>query len=285
MAKIQQRPVPGTPLWAGEDGVIYDAKGAEVASRLTPKGYRVYTWWQRPYGQKRARGHRLVAMAWHGAAPFRGAPVDHVNRVRDDNRPCNLRWSTDSENNRNRVFKVREERPKLTVVTPPYPVPTGVELEAIPGWEGFLAGSDGRVYSQWKGQRHHHYPVRVLPMFRLKGHLTVAIGVSRHRSLRRVSSLVAAAFLPLEDGRMHPKLIRKNGDIDDTRPENLEYHALPVLTGYNPGNRKLARADILAIRERHDAGEHYRAIAGDYPGVHVMTIRNAALRRTFADVV
>lgn len=41
--------------------------------------------------------HRLVAEAWHGPCP-EGKEVDHINRVRNDNRPENLRYLTRQEN-------------------------------------------------------------------------------------------------------------------------------------------------------------------------------------------
>jgi len=45
------------------------------------------------------RIHRLVAEAFHGPCP-EGCVPDHINRVRDDNRPANLRFITASDNNR-----------------------------------------------------------------------------------------------------------------------------------------------------------------------------------------
>lgn len=41
--------------------------------------------------------HRLVAEAWHGPCP-EGKEVDHINSVRDDNRPQNLCYLTRQEN-------------------------------------------------------------------------------------------------------------------------------------------------------------------------------------------
>lgn len=47
------------------------------------------------------QAHRIVAEAFH-ANPENKPTVDHINRVRTDNRACNLRWATyheQSENN------------------------------------------------------------------------------------------------------------------------------------------------------------------------------------------
>lgn len=48
------------------------------------------------YG-KRQSAHRLIALTWCGGY-FDGAWVDHLNGIRDDNRPENLQWVTPSEN-------------------------------------------------------------------------------------------------------------------------------------------------------------------------------------------
>ena len=53
--------------------------------------------------------HRLVAEAWHGECP-EGLEVDHINRVRDDNRPENLRYVTRAENNANRDLSKKKDK-------------------------------------------------------------------------------------------------------------------------------------------------------------------------------
>lgn len=68
------------------------------------------------YSQIKVRGkkisaHRLVALAWCDGY-FNGAVVDHINGDRRDNRPENLEWVTQGENNarafRNGRLKVYE---------------------------------------------------------------------------------------------------------------------------------------------------------------------------------
>lgn len=42
--------------------------------------------------------HRMVCEAFHGTAPSINHQVDHINRDRGDNRPCNLEWVSPSTN-------------------------------------------------------------------------------------------------------------------------------------------------------------------------------------------
>lgn len=51
--------------------------------------------------QQTKRIHRLVAEAFI-PNPENKATVDHINRIRDDNRLQNLRWASISENSKNR---------------------------------------------------------------------------------------------------------------------------------------------------------------------------------------
>ena len=66
------------------------------------------------YHDDGARQHHtlsvLVATAFHGfGSP--GMTVDHINRNRDDNRVCNLRWATYSEQNINRRKYTKQPKP------------------------------------------------------------------------------------------------------------------------------------------------------------------------------
>ena len=85
-----------------KDGTVW----AEYTKRCTllkgykdKKGYHRYS----IHGQD-IEGHLLVAKKFLGPKPGPDYQVDHINRVRDDNRVENLRWVTRAENCENRIF-------------------------------------------------------------------------------------------------------------------------------------------------------------------------------------
>lgn len=46
--------------------------------------------------------HRLVALAFHGQPLYGKTEINHINGIKDDNRPENLEWVTRSENERHK---------------------------------------------------------------------------------------------------------------------------------------------------------------------------------------
>lgn len=95
---IKQDPVTG--LWCREDGAILmpPSKGR----------FKSFRW---AFGHKHADGycrigykggyyavHRIVCRAFNGLPPKGKPEVDHINRVKDDNRPSNLHWVGRKEN-------------------------------------------------------------------------------------------------------------------------------------------------------------------------------------------
>jgi len=56
--------------------------------------------------QKQYRAHRLAWIFVHGEFPPSGYEIDHINGVRSDNRLCNLRLVTRSQNNMNMTTSV-----------------------------------------------------------------------------------------------------------------------------------------------------------------------------------
>ena len=51
--------------------------------------------------------HRLLGLAFI-PNPLNKPIIDHINRIRDDNRLINLRWATVSENNQNKINNVED---------------------------------------------------------------------------------------------------------------------------------------------------------------------------------
>jgi len=82
----------------GEVWSIKKKKCSLLKGWITKMGYRSYS-----INGKSIEGHRLVAEKYL-PNPENKEQVDHINRVRHDNRVENLRWSTRSENCENRIF-------------------------------------------------------------------------------------------------------------------------------------------------------------------------------------
>ena len=99
--KIKQDPI--TRLWCREDGAVLmpPSKGRFKTFRWTfgcklSNGYKAV--------QRRGKTylvHQMVCRSFSGLAPIDKPFVDHINRIRSDNRPENLHWVDRKENNNN----------------------------------------------------------------------------------------------------------------------------------------------------------------------------------------
>lgn len=88
------------------DGKSELRKGRIIKQRLSVHGYSQHYFSNGTGIRKLMRIHRVVAMAFI-PNPENKPCVDHINTVRTDNRVCNLRWVTHSENNRNPITMTR----------------------------------------------------------------------------------------------------------------------------------------------------------------------------------
>jgi len=98
--KIKQDPI--TKLWCRSDGAVLMPPCRKFPKfRWTfgckvPSGYLHVGYHGKFYGV-----HQIICRAFNGLPPVDKPFVDHINRIRDDNRPSNLRWVDYKENNNN----------------------------------------------------------------------------------------------------------------------------------------------------------------------------------------
>lgn len=92
------KPIPGFDgYFANADGRIFSSKrGRYMRPSTNSSGYKVSI-----LNRKQVLVHRMIALAFIGCPPS-GHQCDHINRIRTDNRLCNLRYVTVSENRMNR---------------------------------------------------------------------------------------------------------------------------------------------------------------------------------------
>jgi len=85
-----------------DDGLIYNENNDRfIKDRKEPTGYmRVGLY--KDGKEKKFLVHRLIALAFI-PNPLNKPCIDHINRIRDDNRIENLRWVTVSENSQNTI--------------------------------------------------------------------------------------------------------------------------------------------------------------------------------------
>ena len=97
---------PNTSTYhARPDGTVW----VEYKKRCKRVGYRHHTGYEYfTMGKKEIAVHRFIAEQ-HIPNPENKEQVDHINRVRHDNRVENLRWTTRKENNENKVWGGSEQ--------------------------------------------------------------------------------------------------------------------------------------------------------------------------------
>jgi hypothetical protein len=111
-----------------------------LAQSRNENGYLSVSLYRGGVGRRRMT-HRLVAEAFLDPDPDRPF-VDHVNAVRDDNRACNLRWVTQSENCRHAVEMGHVDLERLARVGNEARMRKGLEWCSKP-----VVRDDGKTYA------------------------------------------------------------------------------------------------------------------------------------------
>jgi hypothetical protein len=148
----------------------------------------------------------------------------------------------------------------------------------VPGYEGIAAGSDGTLWTLWRGRRRrrlsgeyarmHSYPS-------VAGYLRVAVTEGGKHKTVKVSRLVCTAFHgPPPDGMfcLHNdgnKLNNSAGNLRwGTPADNSRDRDLHGTTAHNRGEKaggvKLSSEDVLQMRLLYDAGKTQEELADKY---------------------
>jgi len=104
--KIEWRKISGFDNYlVSNTGKVKHVKLNRIMKAKTERGYSFVCMRSNDGRNQTKRVHRLVATAFVDN-PNDYPEVDHINRVRTDNRASNLRWNTRSGQNKNKIFKV-----------------------------------------------------------------------------------------------------------------------------------------------------------------------------------
>ena len=90
-----------------EDGLIYNEKRNRFMKELKESNGYMRVKLSKDGKQKNFYVHRLIALTFI-PNPDNKKCIDHINRIRDDNRIENLRWATQKENCQNSISNNEE---------------------------------------------------------------------------------------------------------------------------------------------------------------------------------
>lgn len=122
------------------------------------KGYLIVALTNNAKNKVHAKVHRLVANAFIDN-PENKPQVDHINRIRNDNRVCNLRWVTNTENQYNssnaRLLNYKGRLAPLTILCNEKDIKTSTVIRRLKsGWsveDALDKPVDTRFYKKSQG--------------------------------------------------------------------------------------------------------------------------------------
>ena len=101
----------------GEEVEIYSTITKKILNPKTNKnGYRQVTVINDENQPITMNYARFVMIKTDPQEDYTDLVVDHINRIKTDDRPCNLRWITTRENTKNRVTTKRPHRNKPIIL-------------------------------------------------------------------------------------------------------------------------------------------------------------------------
>lgn len=88
-----------------KDGILRNTKSKKIKKYQFDKdGYKTYSFYKKTCSTSRKQQHILIMEAWGEPRPEWAQCIDHINRIKTDNRIENLRWATISQNALNTNF-------------------------------------------------------------------------------------------------------------------------------------------------------------------------------------
>lgn len=168
-----------------------------------------------------------------------------------------------------------------------------MELRDIPGWPGYKASDEGRIYSYWgrgtdRGYRYDREPRRLAISYQISGRYQKVVLVSPDgtHTNHRVHRLVCLAFHGEPPSPVH-QASHKDDDHDNNRPDNLlwetnqENQSRRVANGIDDAGHRNSRAlltedQVVEMKQDIASGSLTHAAIGDKFGVSRLFVTKVA---------